>query len=188
MIGGITFPGQSVGPEWTVEYSTCTPSTPNGTLGSTFNATVNALTGTVISSHTTATVVCSGSSSSSGTPLGSALSLVAVSGFSSGATNLYNLTVTSAGNGVIWQDTTPEITGPSGTPIGPGIVWNLTVADLSGTPIAIFTSTGATWSASPNLLISAGQGASVRSNYPLTTDYLVLQGSGAFTGSVTSSV
>ena len=182
IIGGFRF-GQTVGPEWTVEYTTCTPSTPNGAPGSTFNATVDALNGTVVSYTTIPNAVCSGTSSPSITPLSSALSVVYVTGFSSGSTHLYNLTVTSASDGVTWQDATPEITGPGGIPIGSGTSWSVTVTDYSGTPIASYTSTSTAWSGAANQPIVPGDWLLVSSSASLAADFLVLQGNGAFSGS-----
>jgi len=53
-------------PEWTVVYSTCSvTSSANGT-GSVFNATVNALTGAVLTTHTNASASCGGTFAAAG--------------------------------------------------------------------------------------------------------------------------
>ncbi len=64
LVGGISFLGHGSGPEWSVMYSTCALSPSATGTGAGFNATVNALTGTVLGSNTTSNESCS----SSGTP------------------------------------------------------------------------------------------------------------------------
>ena len=67
LLGGISFLGSRIGPEWAVTINTC-PAAPSlgGSVGSSFNATINATTGGVIYSQTTPSVGCSGSGSGSG--------------------------------------------------------------------------------------------------------------------------
>jgi hypothetical protein len=63
LLGG--YPGflgtPSRGPEWTVAYSSCTFSAASGVTGAVFNATVNALSGAVLTSSTNDSVSCGGS-------------------------------------------------------------------------------------------------------------------------------
>lgn len=68
-VGGESFFGLSVSPEWYVEYSSCSFPAASGT-GEIFNATLGGTSGAVISTHT-ANVSCAISSLSGGTPLGS---------------------------------------------------------------------------------------------------------------------
>jgi len=58
---GVAFGGSGLNPDWFVVYSTCSASLSANTTGSEFNATVNALTGTVIVTHTAAGVACGSS-------------------------------------------------------------------------------------------------------------------------------
>lgn len=62
LIGGITFLGH-IGAEWELNYTTCPVQASAGTLGSSFNATLNATTGTVLYTHTASGFACSTSSS-----------------------------------------------------------------------------------------------------------------------------
>jgi hypothetical protein len=58
LLGGVSFFGKSVGPEWTLKFSTCAFAvSPTGT-GAEFNATVSATSGAVIYSETRASVPC----------------------------------------------------------------------------------------------------------------------------------
>ena len=69
LIGGISFLGHGTGPKWTVAYSTCALTTsPSGT-GAEFNATLNATTGKVLGTNSTASVAC-GSGSVLASPSG----------------------------------------------------------------------------------------------------------------------
>lgn len=86
IFGGATLPTQSVGLEWMVVYSTCTPTTPAGTNGYTFNATVNALNGTLLTTPTTSPTVCSGTvASPAAAPLGPAFPIESVAASSGGS-------------------------------------------------------------------------------------------------------
>jgi hypothetical protein len=71
LIGGISFLGKGVGPKWTVAYSTCAlNASPSGT-GAEFNATLNATSGKVLGTNSTASVACgSGSVLASPTSIG----------------------------------------------------------------------------------------------------------------------
>jgi hypothetical protein len=189
IIGGITFLGKSIGPEWEVEYTTCSPMAASGVMGSTFNATVDALNGSVLYAQTTASVVCSGGSTGSGsTPLGTALAVIPTTSYSNGVLNVYNLTVVSAGNGVTWSDTIPQITDSSGTPIGAGTSWSLVVSNSVGTPIAYYNSSTPVWSGSPDTPIVAGDDIAISASAPLSGDLLEVEGTGTFSGSITSTL
>jgi hypothetical protein len=59
LIGGIPFLGQST-PEWSVTYNTCALSPSATGTGDQFNATVNALTGSVIKTNSTTGISCGG--------------------------------------------------------------------------------------------------------------------------------
>jgi hypothetical protein len=69
LIGGIaSFLGvHSVGPEWSVIYNTCALSPSATGTGVQFNATLNALTGQVLSTNTTSGVSCGGSTTAAST-------------------------------------------------------------------------------------------------------------------------
>ena len=181
IIGGVSFLGQTVGSEWQVEYSTCAPTAPAGTIGTVFNATVDALNGTVIYYQTTSTG-CSGGTSGGSTPLGSVLALSLVGESSNSATYLYNLSVDSAANGVTWTDTVPEITTPGGTPIS--TPWYLTATDNAGNPIAYYNSSSSAWSGASGQPISAVDGVTISSPVSLSGDLAVFQGVGAYSGSL----
>ncbi len=58
LLGGVTIGTYQLGPEWMVNYTTCPVSPTAGETGTSFNATVNALTGAVIYYQTQATVTC----------------------------------------------------------------------------------------------------------------------------------
>jgi hypothetical protein len=75
ILGGISFLGARIGPEWEVEVNTCpSGSSPSVTSGSEFNATINATSGQVIFSQTLASTSCSGSGTGvGGGPLSMAL-------------------------------------------------------------------------------------------------------------------
>ncbi len=69
LVGGVSFLGASVGPRWSVEYTTC-PEEPIGPAsGTEFNATVNATSGAVIYYNTTASVACGSFSVTAEMPL-----------------------------------------------------------------------------------------------------------------------
>ncbi len=180
LVGGFSF---LVGPEWDVMYTTCTPSTPSGTPGSQFNATVGGLNGTVLS-YATSSVTCSSitPTGSSSTPLGSVLGVALFSEYSSGSTNLYNMTVEMAASGLTWLDTIPEITGVGGLVISSP--WTLTATDSAGAVVATYSSSSTSWTGSPSYLISAGDGLTVSSPVQLGGDALILQGTGAYSGSI----
>jgi len=55
---GVVLGGSGLNPDWFVAYSTCSASALANTTGSEFNATVNALTGTVLVTHTASIVAC----------------------------------------------------------------------------------------------------------------------------------
>ncbi|HKN06288.1 MAG TPA: hypothetical protein VJ021_01605 [Thermoplasmata archaeon] len=60
LIGGLSFLGKGIGPEWSITYSTCAlTESPTGT-GAEFNATVNALTGNVLGTNMSSDVSCGG--------------------------------------------------------------------------------------------------------------------------------
>jgi hypothetical protein len=61
-VGGESFLGFGIGPEWYVEYSTCSLTSTTASTGAIFNATLGGTTGAVISTHT-ANVSCAISSS-----------------------------------------------------------------------------------------------------------------------------
>ena len=63
VIGGYSVLGHTSGPEWELNYTTCPVQASAGTLGSSFNATLNATTGTVLYTHTASGFACSTSSS-----------------------------------------------------------------------------------------------------------------------------
>jgi hypothetical protein len=58
LIGGYHYGVSSVGPEWLIVYSTCSLSLSASGTGAEFNATVNATTGTVLSTNTTENASC----------------------------------------------------------------------------------------------------------------------------------
>lgn len=182
ILGGVSFLGQSLGSQWTVEYTTCSPAAPSGATGATFNATVNALTGTVISSQTTLGASCSGNPSGTTTPLGQVFSVGLTGLYSNGITYLYNLTVNTAAGGVTWADTTPAVETAGGTPIF--TPWSLTVTDAIGTPIAYYNSTTSAWAGASGQAIVTGEGITLSSPVSLSGDQMVFQGNGAFTGTV----
>ena len=68
LIGGISFLGKGTGPEWSIVYSTCAlAESPTGT-GAQFNATVNALNGTVVATNTSSDVSCGGGTTAVAAP------------------------------------------------------------------------------------------------------------------------
>lgn len=73
LLGGVTYNGYSLfGPEWDVNYTTCPASPTPGETGSSFNSTVNAETGRVLSHDTHTNVDCVAATSSiltRGTPV-----------------------------------------------------------------------------------------------------------------------
>jgi hypothetical protein len=58
---GAAFGGSGLNPDWFVLYSTCSTNPSANTTGSEFNATVNALTGTLLVTHTASGVACGSS-------------------------------------------------------------------------------------------------------------------------------
>jgi hypothetical protein len=64
LLGGISFLGLSIGPEWTVTMTTCPFGAVTASTGAQFNATVNATSGAVIKEQTNASVACTASSDS----------------------------------------------------------------------------------------------------------------------------
>lgn len=62
LIGGISFLGHAAPAEWSVIYNTCALSSSATGTGDQFNATVNALTGQVVSTNTSSDVSCGGGS------------------------------------------------------------------------------------------------------------------------------
>ncbi len=60
LIGGVRTGFRTAGPEWFVEFSTCSLATTAAGTGAEYNATVNATAGTVYYAHTTASVACGG--------------------------------------------------------------------------------------------------------------------------------
>ena len=68
LIGGISFLGHPT-PEWSITYSTCALSPTATGTGDRFNATVNALTGSVTSTNTTTGVSCGGGTTAAGAPI-----------------------------------------------------------------------------------------------------------------------
>lgn len=187
LIGGVNFLGLTMGPQWSVEYSTCPLLGASGATGTTFNATVDALNGTVAYYQTTSGVVCSSSTPSNTTPLGSVFAAALTSFSTRGATNLYNVTVYVATSGVTWADMIPQITDSTGTPIT--TPWYLTVTDLTGAPIAYYNSTTAAWAGGSSQAVSVTDGITISSPVILSTgDVLVFQGVGSYSGSVDVSL
>jgi hypothetical protein len=68
LIGAIPYLGHTA-PEWTVTYSTCSLGPASSGTGEAFNATVNALTGSVLSSSTPSTIACGGNLTVAALPL-----------------------------------------------------------------------------------------------------------------------
>ncbi len=71
VIGGYSVLGHTSGSEWELNYTTCPFGTSGGSIGASFNATVNGDTGAVVYSRTTPSLVC---------PAGSTITLVAGDG------------------------------------------------------------------------------------------------------------
>lgn len=61
LVGGISFLGHGVGAEWAVNYTTCPVNAAPGSTGASFNATVNATTGTIVYEQTRGLIGCSSS-------------------------------------------------------------------------------------------------------------------------------
>jgi hypothetical protein len=190
IIGGFSFLGLAIGPEWSIEYSTCAPTTATGTMGAVFNATVDAVNGTVISSHTTTSVVCSSGTKSSPptTPLASVFDVEPRSIYSNGMVYLYNLSVVIAGSGVTWFNATPEILDSGGNPIGTGTSWSLAVTNGMGSAIAWYNSTTLSWTGAADQPISTSEAISITASANLDGDILEFHGVGAFSGTLASSV
>lgn len=68
LVGGGSFGSVHLGTDWSIAYSTCTFSPTGPGTGDEFNATVNALTGHVISTNTTSGISCDGGLTTSASP------------------------------------------------------------------------------------------------------------------------
>jgi hypothetical protein len=79
LFGGSPLLVGTSGPDWTVVYTTCSLTSTGSATGSEFNATVNAVSGAVVSSHTNSSASCGGTFTAlvrePGTPAGRALAL-----------------------------------------------------------------------------------------------------------------
>ncbi len=91
VLGGVSFLGLGLGPEWELNISTC-PIAPtlSSTVGSSFNATLNATSGNVIYSRTASSVSCSGSGGGSGGGGGQPLTISFGPGTASQAGSTYD--------------------------------------------------------------------------------------------------
>ncbi len=164
VVGGISFGIGHIGPEWSVEYSSC-PLSPTATgMGEVFNATVNGTSGAVIFNQTT-----SESCSSSGTTsLSDSVQFGAVTTYTNFTNTTWVFNATTVANDIAWDDFTVGIESTGGVPVTSG--WTATATNESGGVIATYNSTTNTWS-SPG-------GATPLVLY----DHLVISGSAALGG------
>jgi hypothetical protein len=69
LVGGISFLGKGIGPEWSIIFTTCALTvSPTGT-GAEFNATINAVTGSVLSTNVSSNASCGGAVTAALTPV-----------------------------------------------------------------------------------------------------------------------
>jgi hypothetical protein len=181
LVGGISFLGHVVGPEWSVMYSTCTLSPSASGTGTEFNATVNAVSGAVVYSQTTPSIACGNSTSS--TPIGSALAFGSDTQSTSGGYTNYTFPVLLASNGITWANLTASVQTGSGVPITSG--WVVDAVTPGGVTVATYDPTTQSWTGSPTQSILAGDSLTLRSSASLSGDSLILGGTGSFGGTMT---
>ena len=181
LTGGISFGILSLPPEWTVQYSTCPLNTSSvGLSGTTFNATVNALTGKVLYSQT-ASAAC-GSTTTGSTPLGSALTFGPESTAQNATAWTYNYTVTSASAGLTFSDLAVSVLSSGGVLATAG--WNLTVLNVIGTAVVSYSPTVGAWSGTPSASIQAVDVFSLVSSTNYAGYVLTLTGTSTYSGAI----
>ncbi len=180
LLGGLNFGVLSRASQWSVLYTTCplASSGSNG-VGAQFNATVNATTGQVISTQTTTGVSCS---SSSGTPLGSALAFGPASSTISPPYTNVTYPVSSASGGVSWSDFTASLRTSTGVSVPSG--WLLLAQTSAGATIATFDPTFGAWSGASAAAISTVDQIVLTSTNATAGDLLTLTGVGSYSGTI----
>ena len=204
LLGGVSFLGARIGPEWAVTISTC-PATPSltGSVGSSFNATVNATSGGVIYAQTTPSVSCASSGSGGG---GQPFSITFGTGTPSQAgstyddllpiavtngltTNLFGLQITE-GTGAVLGGLIPPSTclvngplsGCTATSGNGGQAWYAVLLSPGGSVLAIYDPLATNWqTASGPVTLSNSQSIVLISNSPLagSGDFLSAFGTGS---------
>ncbi len=177
LTGGYNLPGFSAGPQWHVVYTTCSLAVPTSASGLTFNATVDAFSGAVVS-NLTQTVSCTVPAGPTSVPLGTALSVGLTSSFSRTTSWGYNLTVLSAADSIAWGNLTVSVTNVTGSAVSG---WTLTAVHGSVT-VAVWDPTTSSWSGSPSQSIAVSDQLLLRSTSSLAGDSIVIAGAGSFTG------
>lgn len=201
LTSGVSFLGLSQPATWDVRYQACTASSVNsGQLVATFNATVNAATGRVISSQNSTQACLSTSITSIGSPggpppstLGSDLSFATASESANGPNFWYNFSVQSAGGGITWSNVSLLVL--NGSSIQTFGVTSYSVLSISGS--VIVNSTGpleSSWTAvngPPTTLISSTQTLSIETSKSLAGQGMMLEASGndpSFAGTITAVI
>ena len=146
LVGGISFLGRTLGPEWSIAYLTCTLSPSASGTGTRFNATVNALSGAVTYSQTIPSIACGNSSTPAATPIGSALAFGSGGQWTSGGFT-YSFLVLAVTNGITWANRTASVENGSGATVNSG--WVIDAATPGGVTVPTYDSTMRLWTGSP---------------------------------------
>lgn len=184
LVGGLTQGGASYGPLWLVGYDACPQSEPGPATAPIFLALISATDGSVIESQTT-TATCPSASGPSGphtTPLSSALGFGSPGEAVRGSEYWYNFSVQLADGTVTWANTSLSVDS-NGLPLSlPSAT--ATVLSLTGTGLASFDLGTGQWSGASPQSISSQETLSLECSTSLSGDTLVLQGLGAYSGSL----
>ena len=142
---------------WSVTYSTCPLLGPTTVPEPRFNATVNALTGTVLFSQTLSVNCTALGSTPNRAPtytLSSSLSWSSASVVHSASVYWTNVSVRSATSGIAFGNLTISVSGPNG--ISPTSAWSLQAVTAAGAPLAVYNLTTFQCIAGAGVAISAG--------------------------------
>jgi len=184
LIGGAHYENLSLPTEWSITYSTCSLNTSATGTGAEFNATVNATTGEVIRTASTAGVSCGSESVTSSDQLNTSFDLGAQTISGTEPDQNYSWPVIFAENGITWDNlsATVEPEDAEGSlPVDSG--WTLTARTAEGATIATFDPGLGKWSGSATQPIAVGDDLVVSTTMDLGGDVLLLTGEGSFVGS-----
>ena len=190
LIGGLSVFGLTRPATWTFSMTTCPPlGVVNGTLTShpTFNATINAQTGDLISTaNSTTTCAVAGAS----IPLASSIALGAPTESVTGSgTHWYNFSVTLAGNGLRFANFTPEVATATGLLVTLPAGSVMDAVSITGSITAQYSFATAAWTPGASAAVSAGYVLALDTGTTsVSGDSLKLVGLGNFTGVVTRAI
>jgi hypothetical protein len=190
LMGGVSIFGFSEPSTWQLNYSTCPINTGTSTgasvVGSSFNATVNALTGQVIYYHTAINYNCISSSSSppppTSYPLSSSLVFGSTSAVSTKSGWQYTIPITYTAHSIEAANLSLLIINGTKPYYNFNASWQLTLESSSGAVLAVYNLPSGSWSRGSLTLLAAGQNLVLVSPQNLSGWNLEILGLGQFNG------